>query len=543
MESHLEKQGGLLAAIKADVQNCTPDAPKLFAINRLVARVMHKLEPQTLDEQNNANRVALDKFLEANSRAGQQWPLAPETDIDRQVDAQYRHNLWREVFGYSLGENYADAWDLGPGASRGAKTNDVYTKLYGGPLTTTSKGLYTRYVHSLLGSPSMLAAEKQRRRCFEPFRVVAGSKMAFVKKDSRTSRIIGTEPLLNMLAQKAVAAFLECRLKRSFGINLADQQEYNKALARHASAFGDYATLDLSSASDTISMSFCRWALPPSFMRVLCDTRSPFIELPDGSSCELNMIAGMGCAFTFPLETLLFAHVVRAVYATLDISHKERINVFGDDIICLTQAADLVVRTLERYGFIVNAEKSFAAGPFRESCGGDYYLGRQVKPVYIRRLNRKTDYISAFNRLRLWSIYHTVPLFRTLLFLRRCIGKCSVVQPFQGQVDLGIMCTRAQAFRRGCKVASAEYGQLSGVVKYRSYCFHITDGSTLGHGNPDAELMSVLSGKMRQLDRPRGDYYPLVTHLKEKTVKLKREFRYTSVWQDPAFVAGALYEA
>lgn len=543
MEDHLTNLGGLLAAIKVDVQDCTPDAPKLFAIKRLESRVIHKLEPQTIDQQNNADRVAMDKFLEANSRAGQNWPLAPETDVDRQVDACYRHNLWRELFGYSLGQNYAEDWDLGPGASRGAKTNDVYTKLYGGPLTTTSSGLYTRYVHSLLGSPLMLAAEKQRRRQFEPFRVVAGSKMAFVKKDSRTSRIIGTEPLLNMLAQKAVAAFLECRLERSFRINLADQQEYNQALARHASAFGDYATLDLSSASDTISMSFCKWALPPGFMRILCDTRSPCIELPNGDLCELNMIAGMGCAFTFPLETLLFAHVVRAVYATLGISHKERINVFGDDIICLTQAADLIVRTLERYGFVVNVDKSFTAGPFRESCGGDYYLGRQVKPVYIRKFQRKTDYISAFNRLRLWSIYHGVPLFRTLLFLRRLIGRCSTVQPFQGQVDLGIMCTRAQALRRGHKVATTTYGPGSGVLRYRSYSLQVVDGSTPGHGNPDGELTAVLSGKMRQLDRPVGSHYPLVTHLKEKSTKLKREFRYTSVWQDPAIVAGALYGA
>jgi hypothetical protein len=52
----------------------------------------------------------------------------------------------------------------------------------------------------------------------------------------------------------------------------------------------------------------------------------------------------------------------------------------------------------------VNEKKSFASGPFRESCGGHYYNGYSVKPFYIRKpLNSLSRIIWLLNALRAWA--------------------------------------------------------------------------------------------------------------------------------------------
>jgi hypothetical protein len=43
-----------------------------------------------------------------------------------------------------------------------------------------------------------------------------------------------------------------------------------------------------------------------------------------------------------------------------------------------------VQTALEAFGLKINERKSFSNGFFRESCGGDYYRGYDVTPVYLR---------------------------------------------------------------------------------------------------------------------------------------------------------------
>lgn len=509
-------------------------APRVFAANRLKARVFRKLGPSDPSDVSRSEK-AWSKFTIMNAHSAD-WSWKQSLPSDALFDDMLRHELWRITYGYAIGHNYAEASDLGPGANVGSKSNDLYTKLFGCCLTGTAPGLYNRYAHSLLQNPTRLAAEKQRRAIHGPYKIVRGGSVSFVPKDNEIDRVIVTEPILNMLAQKAIASFLELKLKQIYQIDLSLQPDVNKRLARIASMDRKRATVDLQSASDCIALRFVQWGFPPCFARCLLDTRSPYVKHPDGTWHEVHMISGMGNAFTFPLQTLIFATVVKVAYKLLGVV--DRIAVFGDDMIVNEEACDMVYHQLERLGFIVNLDKSFRGdNPFRESCGGDYFDGYTVLPVYVRSLKSKSDYNSAFNRLRAWSKFHQIPLFRSLLALRRMIAKPNW-QPFGGDVNEALMCTLEQAIRKDAAHLDEAYGVGSSVYEYR-VCRKIVNTPSLTLGdNPDALMMYACSGRARPVGR---DLLPNILE-KEPTFSWKLVTCCTSVWPDVAFMATALYK-
>jgi hypothetical protein len=67
-------------------------------------------------------------------------------------------------------------------------------------------------------------------------------------------------------------------------------------------------------------------------------------------------------------------------------SYHGRVRIFGDDIIVPKEYARSVSESLELFGLKVNRHKSFWNGNFRESCGKDYFRGRDVTTVKVRRV-------------------------------------------------------------------------------------------------------------------------------------------------------------
>lgn len=213
--------------------------------------------------------------------------------------------------------------------------------------------------------------------------VVPGSRMTTVPKDARKDRLIAIEPLFNMFFQKGIGGVIRQRL-RSIGINLDRQQPINQALAREGSVTGRLATVDLSAASDSVSMALADYMLPEDYFRALLITRSPCTVPPRGDHhVVLNKISSMGNGWTFELESLIFLCLTLAVYPSATINRD--VAVFGDDIIAPVSASKTLYELLQYCGFTVNAEKSFVSGPFRESCGKHFFNGRDVTPLYIRK--------------------------------------------------------------------------------------------------------------------------------------------------------------
>lgn len=221
-----------------------------------------------------------------------------------------------------------------------------------------------------------------------------------VPKKTDIDRCACKEPDVNMFLQKGVGRHIRRQLLR-FGINLNDQSR-NRDLARVGSAEGHLATLDLSSASDTITIEVVRTLLPSDWFLYLNDIRSQSVQLPCGTTFRTEMFSSMGNGFTFELESLIFYALMRTVAYFEGVSGI--ISVYGDDIVIPSGMYDMASFVLRTFGFVLNAEKSFSTGPFRESCGGHYYLGSDVTPFYLKRPpTHLTDAIRVANQLRRWA--------------------------------------------------------------------------------------------------------------------------------------------
>jgi hypothetical protein len=144
-----------------------------------------------------------------------------------------------------------------------------------------------------------------------------------------------------MLIQKALGAFLESCLAKSFGVSLKTQPDHNRELARIGSVDGSFGTIDLQSASDSISWSLVQRICPSNLLGFFRQARSERTVLPDGSEIDLNMISTMGNGFTFPIQTIIFACAVRFVASLMGLElnfPKTQFGVFCDDIISKKKA-------------------------------------------------------------------------------------------------------------------------------------------------------------------------------------------------------------
>jgi hypothetical protein len=217
-------------------------------------------------------------------------------------------------------------------------------------------------------------------------------RISFVEKDAKTMRPIGIGNTLNMYLQLGVKKILGEKLLK-VGVDLTNQQK-NQNMARMGSLVGSvgdgkrpeqYSTIDLASASDTVSIGICELLLPSDWFGLLCDLRHESGVLDD-EVIVYNKMSAMGNGFTFPLESLLFWAIARATAEVKGfILDKEDLAVYGDDLICPLMFAPDLITNLEFSGFTVNSEKSFIQGSFKESCGADYYQGINVRPYYLKR--------------------------------------------------------------------------------------------------------------------------------------------------------------
>jgi hypothetical protein len=206
-------------------------------------------------------------------------------------------------------------------------------------------------------------------------------KLTYVPKDARSLRPIVVEPTLNGFAQQGIGKYLKDRLLRRVGLDLKDQTP-NQLMAKEGSISGRFATVDMSSASDTVSWSLVRELLPWEWFVFLSSWRTGMVGGPNGP-VELHKFSSMGNAYTFELESLIFHALALSVSELLGLGSEVR--TFGDDVIIRSEAYTLFEEVLSYCGFIVNNEKSFATGPFRESCGADWLRGHSVRPFYAKK--------------------------------------------------------------------------------------------------------------------------------------------------------------
>lgn len=236
---------------------------------------------------------------------------------------------------------------------------------------------------------------------FSPLEIGNGleriSRTIFVPKTFSKLRTISMEPATLQYFQQGVMK----RLYRFMGkhpyleriIHLKDQ-EHNKQMAMEGSLRNTWCTIDLSAASDTVSWDLVKAVFAGTpLLKWLYVTRSKRTLLPTGELVDLKKFAPMGSALCFPVECLVFASVVEHVTQKLCSQGKcvkHIYSVFGDDIIVHPEVVSETIQCLEDLGFSVNRSKTFITGPFRESCGGDYFDGFDVSSVYYRLPNHNS---------------------------------------------------------------------------------------------------------------------------------------------------------
>lgn len=228
---------------------------------------------------------------------------------------------------------------------------------------------------------------------------ISGNRFTTVPKDAVTDRGICVEPSLNVTHQLSVGKVIRKRLRHR-GIDLKYGQPVHQRLAEQASLKLDAGTIDLSSASDTISKELVKLVLPGDWFDLLDTLRSPMTRF-DGSWILNEKFSSMGNGFTFELETALFYTLALTVAKSLRHDVK-CLKVYGDDIIVDSAIAHSVMGALRFFGFKTNDRKTFVEGiPFRESCGGDYYLGTPVRGHYLETNPKEPiDWIALSNGIR-----------------------------------------------------------------------------------------------------------------------------------------------
>lgn len=220
-------------------------------------------------------------------------------------------------------------------------------------------------------------------------KVVPGS-LEFVAKNFKTNRAIVIGPSLTGMYQRSVGSLMKQRLL-IHGIDLFSGQEKQRERARLASLTGGDATIDLKAASDSVAYRLVLELLPIDWFELLDSLRDDRVTY-QGETILLEKFSSMGNGYTFELESLIFYSLVYGISQHFNIPfHRSTCGVYGDDIIVPTDLAYKVIEYFPVFGFTVNKEKSFLTGPFRESCGGDFALGVDVRPFFIR--HRMTHHI------------------------------------------------------------------------------------------------------------------------------------------------------
>jgi hypothetical protein len=161
--------------------------------------------------------------------------------------------------------------------------------------------------------------------------------------------------------------------------------------------------IDLSGASDTISRELVRYLLPTQWYSLLDRIRSKQgLIREDKTWVHYHKFSSMGNGCTFELESLIFWALCKAC---LEVNGGEQVlNVYGDDIIVPTEHFESVAKVIYFAGFRMNSSKSYSSGPFRESCGKDYFFGTDVRPIFLKEyISNAESLFRLANSLRRYS--------------------------------------------------------------------------------------------------------------------------------------------
>lgn len=334
-----------------------------------------------------------------------------------------------------------------------------------------------------------------------PVEEIVPSRLVAVPKTATKPRLISVEPSTNQFVQQGLKSFLYDILNKTRTSGPQDQ-EPNQLLARVGSITGEWSTIDLSEASDRMSFQLIESLFKNyRIWKLLKSSRTAFIEIPGIGLHALVKFSSMGSAVNFALQIMVYTSIIYMLYKRKNLEHTINtapFRVYGDDLIIPTDMVDDLEEELLRYGFKVNTNKSFSKGPFRESCGSDWFRGTLVSPVYMRRnpdqgkpKDSMVSLISFRNQL-----YHRALFSKTIGVIDRYLSRYGVsIYDCNEQCLDGVLCgTRNSGTRWNKKLQRTE------IRRYT-----LREKREVVVASDDAKLMAALSF----IGREQSSYDPL----------------------------------
>lgn len=346
----------------------------------------------------NECRRSNERFSSFSFSARTKNILSSARDIFRKVLGPFNEN---EIFSLCR---------FGPGTSSSCRKSNIH--LYGklsADIDVTDSA-YSWMSELLTVRPDLTVQAMDSTVYFPDLTYSIGGIMRFVDKTAKVKRQIVVEPHGNMCLQLGAGSFIANRLTLA-GLPKHRQAAKNQQLAFESSITDRLATWDLKCGSGIICKSLVHYLADPSWRNFLDDIRSHYvyeeIKLDSGLACSLPIhlekFSEMGNGFTFELETLVFWSLMRASLIYDGISDKDSY-VFGDDLLFPKEGCPGMLKLFNEVGFTVNLDKSFSEGPFRESCGGDFYKGNYVRPFFLKEERYDVcALIGVANKLRRWA--------------------------------------------------------------------------------------------------------------------------------------------
>lgn len=386
---------GMLSFVKTlSPNNYTENMTRVYMCDTQVSALVKKYKGH-VDLDINPTIECAKKFISAELKCRKTNEFFYNGDFYRceiRNDVMYRAKaIVADILGDVNNVNLTRV-KFGSGRTFGIKQNVSEFFKLNGPLEVTlqAKELFLDLLEANPGwvSPFMVNPYS-RTELTDMLVYVPGDLYSSVDKDATTDRPLGMPPLGNSVLCKAVGSHLKKRYKIATGIDISTAQYNHKRIVRTASISGKIATIDLSSASDTISYAVIHELLPREWFDLLDSLRSPAFLVRDpvkrgdsGKWYSYEKFTAMGCAFTFELESIIFYAICKACMDYSSI--RGFLSVYGDDILIPTTVYNFVIAMLPHFGFDVNETKSFNTGFFRESCGSDFHNGIDVRPFFLK---------------------------------------------------------------------------------------------------------------------------------------------------------------
>lgn len=379
-----------LCSLKVNPRDYRVHSVQTFAIDYQIVSLFSKYRGFSGDVVDPKIK-ALEKWVESERRCSvtnqyfrSRWDGKNTMSSHAEQAYMLAQQKIRRILGTFNPAEFIELCRFGPGVDLGIRQS----------ARTSSYHKYATPGHATVGAAWVLEnyfKDDERLLYSHSSKLCVESHLFFVPKTWDEYRTATKSPRWNSFLQLGLGRCIEARLK-SVGIDIKTQADVNRKLASSCHIDGN-VTIDLKAASDSSCVNFVIDMLtdylrdddegPNLWLDLILKLREPYVRLPDKSLVRQEKVSSMGNGYTFPLETLIFYSLAWGVCQHLGLSVKD-VTVFGDDIIVPRDAAQLLIELLASCGYQPNLEKTFLRGEFFESCGHDYFRGRNVRPVFLK---------------------------------------------------------------------------------------------------------------------------------------------------------------